>query len=243
MSYYNNKEEAIKRMYPYLYDLVCKGKIKIEELVNNGGDNLIIKIRYDMVNEDLWDTIYIKEGDIGESQFEFFTQNNYGLGINYYSNSIGNRSLPATMAFLIKKISATISILIKDDLKFKIDIAQKANGIMEITIPEYLQEIIDNILYKTTFEFVYSNCRMLSIPLSDIAVISNMPTISTMSDYNSPLVFHFGIQEEQIKEFDRYFFLPPYAIFNFTIKFPYELKLSKGVLIKLKLHGNKFNSV
>ncbi|MHB8571133.1 MAG: hypothetical protein ACYC97_13180, partial [Metallibacterium sp.] len=110
-------------------------------------------------------------------------------------------------------------------------------------IPENLQEIIDNILHKTYIEFMFRNCRMLSLALSDIAIITNMPIISTISACQSVLIFNYGLSEEQIKEFDRYFFLAPSTMYQFIIKFPYELTLSKGVMIKLKLHGNKFHSV
>ncbi|MHB8570456.1 MAG: hypothetical protein ACYC97_09710 [Metallibacterium sp.] len=233
------QEEQLKKMYPYLYDLVCKGKLDKNELYNSN----IINSPYTMVSEDLWDTRYIKEGEVGGKQIEFFTENNYNLGINYLSNSVGNNNLPATMGFLMKKMSVAITILIKEDLKFKIDIAEQHNGIIDITIPANLQEIIDNILHKTSIEFTFRHARMLFLALSDIAIITNMPIINTISANQSTLIFNYGLREEQIKEFDRYFFLAPQTMYQFIIKFPYELTLSKGIMIKLKLHGNKFRSV
>ncbi len=242
--YLNDKEidEKFRINYPYLANLVDRGKLdgRIDFVNTNLKD--IIDYTYIMINESLWDTVHIKAGDVGGKSFYFFTQNNINSGISYFSNSCGNEQLPLTTHFLLYKITAAIEIVCKSDLKFKIDISDRKNGVSEITVPFALQDIIDKILYHSSLQFEYLNTRMIDVPLSQIAVIKNLPVIETI-DGNIITKFYYGLQEDQIKEFDKYILMWGGTNFRIRLKFGYDVVLPEDISIKVKMHGNKFMSI
>jgi hypothetical protein len=243
--YWNDKEleGKFKIKYPYLADLVEKGKldgksdfsrISLKQFVEDGN--------YIMISEDLWDTKLIKAGDIGGRTFYFFTQNNLNLGTLYFSNSPDSERLPATMFFVLHKITASIRIMIKDDLKFKIDMSDKKSGAYEMTLPSDLQHIIDTLLFNSTLQFEYYDTRWLDVPLSQIAIIENLPVLETF-DGTTLMNFHYGLREDRIKEFEKYMFMPAQTYFRISLKLAYNVALLKDVYIKVRMHGDKFEAV
>ena len=243
--YWNNKEleGKFKIKYPYLADLVEKGKLDAKhDFQQISSKRFVEDGNYIMISEDLWDTKLIKAGDIGGRTFHFFTQNNLNLGMSYFSNSPDAERLPATMFFVLHKITASIRIMIKDDLKFKIDVSDKKSGVYEMTLPSDLQHIIDTLLFNSTLQFEYYYTRWLDVPLSQIAIIENLPVLETF-DGTTLMNFHYGLREDKIKEFDTYRFMPEQTSFRICLKFAYDVSLPKDVYIKVRMHGDKFEAV
>ncbi len=236
-------ERKLKIKYPYVANLVEEGKLEEQSYFMARDLKHFVEVgNYIRGSEDLWDTKLIKAGDIGGRTFYFFTQNNLNLGTLYFSNSPDAERLPATMCFILKKITASIRIMIKDDLKFKIDMSDKKNGVYEMTLPSDLQHIIDTLLFNSTLQFEYYNIMWLNVPLSQIAIIENLPILETF-DGTTLMNFHYGLREDKIKEFDTYRFMPEQTSFRICLKFAYDVSLPKDVYIKVRMHGDKFEAV
>ena len=236
-------ERKLKIKYPYVADLVEKGKLEdLSYFMARDLKQFVEMGNYIRLSEDLWDTKLIKAGDIRGKSFHFFTQNNLNLGALYFSNSPDAERLPATMYFVLHKITASIRIMIKDDLKFKIDVSDKKSGVYEMTLPSDLQHIIDTLLFNSTLQFEYYDTRWLDVPLSQIAIIENLPVLETF-DGTTLMNFHYGLREDRIKEFEKYMFMPAQTYFRISLKFAYNVALLKDVYIKVRMHGDKFEAV
>ncbi len=236
-------ERKLKIKYPYVANLVEEGKLEEESyFMTRDLKHFVEDGNYIRSSEDLWDTKLIKAGDIGGRTFYFFTQNNLNLGTNYFSNSPDAEWLPEFMFFLLHKITVSIRIMIKDDLKFKIDVSDRKNGVYEMTLPSDLQNIIDTLLFNSALKFEYYDIKWFDVPLSQIAIIENLPILETF-DGTTLMNFHYGLREDRIKEFEKYMFMPPKTNFHIGLKFAYDVALLKDVYIKVRMHGDKFEAV
>ena len=235
-------ERKLKIKYPYVADLVEEGKLEdLSYFMARDLKQFVEMGNYIRLSEDLWDTKLIKAGDVGGKSFHFFTQN-LNIGTCYFSNSPDAERLPAWMCFILHKITASIRIMIKDDLKFKIDMSDKKSGVYEMTLPPDLQNIINTLLFNSTLRFEYYDTRWLDIPLSQIAIIENLPVVETF-DGTTLMNFHYGLREDKIKEFDMYRFMPAQTSFRVILKFADDADLPKDVYIKVRMHGDKFEAV
>ena len=235
-------ERKLKIKYPYVADLVEEGKLEdLSYFMARDLKQFVEMGNYIRLSEDLWDTKLIKAGDVGGKSFHFFTQN-LNIGTRYFSNSPDAERLPAWMCFILHKITASIRIMIKDDLKFKIDMSDNKSGVYEMTLPPDLQNIINTLLFNSTLQFEYYDTRWLDVPLSQIAIIENLPVLETF-DGTTLMNFHYGLREDRIKEFEKYMFMPAQTYFRISLKFAYNVALLKDVYIKVRMHGDKFEAV
>ena len=105
-----------------------------------------------------------------------------------------------------------------------------------------MQHIIDTLLFNSTLQFEYYDTRWLDVPLSQIAIIENLPVLETF-DGTTLMNFHYGLREDRIKEFEKYMFMPAQTYFRISLKFAYNVALLKDVYIKVRMHGDKFEAV
>jgi hypothetical protein len=248
----NSAVQALANLYPSMSTAIQAGKMRFSNLaqVSNMYNTMIGKGAYSESAEPLYDTVTLSPaGAAIAQQYTFFTANNIGLNVGNISNSPGQGSLPATMAFLMMKASVQLTPAVASAYGYDSITAASA------TVPTPLStNVLDaiNVFNNGSISFTFLNTKWLEIPLKRII---GGPAVQIMSSlagtYTAPATVGISVpllgptSIEGIPELKEYMFIAPQENFTIQLKFPstFTTALTNPMNVTLTLDGVKYQSV
>ncbi|MHB8387848.1 MAG: hypothetical protein ACYC97_02080 [Metallibacterium sp.] len=248
----NTAVQQLANLYPSMSTAIQAGKMRFSNLaqVSNMYNTMVGKGAYSESAEPLYDTVTVSPGGAAiAQQYTFFTANNIGLNVGNISNSPGQGSLPATMAFLMMKVSVQLTPTVATGYVLNTITAPTAT-----TTEGLSNNVIDaiNIFNEGSISFTFLNTKWLEIPLKRII---GGPAVQIMSSlagtYTAPATVGISVpllgptSIEGIPELKEYMFIAPQENFTIQLKFPstFTTALTNPMNVTLTLDGVKYQSV
>lgn len=248
----NTAVQQLANLYPSMSTAIQAGKMRFSNLaqVSNMYNTMVGKGAYSESAEPLYDTVTVSPaGAAIAQQYTFFTANNIGLNIGNISNSPGQGSLPATMAFLMMKASIQLTPAVATG--YVLNTITAPTGTTTAGLSTNVIDAI-NIFNNGSISFTFLNTKWLEIPLKRII---GGPAVQIMSSlagtYTAPATVGISVpllgptSIEGIPELKEYMFIAPQENFTIQLKFPstFTTALTNPMNVTLTLDGVKYQSV
>lgn len=252
----NTALQQLANLYPSMSNAIQAGKMRFSNLaqVSNMYNTMVGKGAYSESAEPLYDTVTVSPLVSGSpapvaQQYTFFTANNIGLNIGNISNSPGQGSLPATMAFLMMKISVQLTPAVSTAYAYDsiTAVSATAPGLLSTNTLDAI-----NIFNEGSISFTFLNTKWLELPLKRIIGGPSVQIASSLAGtYTAPATVGISVpllgptSIEGIPELKEYMFIAPQENFTIQLKFPstFTTALNNPMNVTLTLDGVKYQSV
>lgn len=241
--------------YPSFNTALNSGKLQFSDLAQVASVNSTMLGHgvYQEVGEPLYDTITLPAATTLSQQYNYFPSNKLNTGVSNLSNSPGQQSLPATMAFLATKVVMSLEPTVYSGY-----VLNSATQPIDTTEVGMSNNIIDQmqIFYAGSLRMQYLQTEWFEVPIKTL-IGGAMPQFSGFmamaGTYTAPVTAIAALANVQlgpmstegIPELKQYMFLGPQESFSIQLKFPsgFSYQLLNILNVTLELQGVKYRSV